>query len=665
MSKGVQAASAGATYRLLRELGSRGQHTYAALREPQELVVVQRFTREGAPRASARGDSASDRTVATVLDAEPLALLLRDARCLERNWHPNIARVRHVDLAGGELTIASEMIDGATLEDLFAAAKPERASSREPLLPLGIVARVVLDVLAGLTALHALRDGMSAPLGMFHGELCPANVIVGRDGVARIVNALRARPVHVATGSEAVGYAAPEVLESGRGDARSDVYSVGVMLWEALTACRLHDERVPARVLARQREGDSIAPLVDPTSPFAGLAGVAMTALAFDAGARFRSASEMAAAIRKAVGAQLASGSLVAARVADLAGDRIRVRRAELDPAHSGTRRKASTRAIAAARAAVEERESHGSALENAETASGPVALDGRPSLAGPTYDEHEVPTPPNARPGLPDRVVPASLPPLPPPVPLRVKPRVAGPTLQTDVPVSLLELTRMRGEPGSAPEIEIGPAARVDDATQTLDLEDDEDEDLPGPRGSSPEIAVEPFPAELAAPRPTARRPLTPLEPHVPTPEVKISDTAPTARVMAFADAPGAAEDDDDDVDEREAAAPEALADEADVVEEADVVDEVQVAARARADSETERPRTTVELIPIHVADDALDGDDALTRLIIRRQSARRWLLFFALLVCVTALSAVVVSFVLGTREAEKPAPTPAGAER
>ena len=224
MESGAQSASNGVSYRTVRELGKRSLRSFAAVREPHELVVAQRFVRP-------RGGSATPEG-ATTLDAEALALLLRDARCLAKSWHLNIGRVRHADLSpAGELTIASELIDGATLGDLVLAAAPDRTSPRDPQLPIPVLVRILLDVLAGLSALHGLLDGMNVPLGAIHGELCPANVVVGRDGVARIVNVLRPRPVRLAAGSEAIGYAAPETSD-GTDDPRSDIYAVGVMLWE-------------------------------------------------------------------------------------------------------------------------------------------------------------------------------------------------------------------------------------------------------------------------------------------------------------------------------------------------------------------------------------------------------------------------------------------------
>lgn len=324
MSNGsAQADGAIATYRVLRELGERSQRSYAALRGDGSLVVLHRFA-----RGAGHGDDDGEREL---VSTEQMALLLRDARCLAKNWHPNIARVRHVDLATDVLDIATELVDGVTLDELLSIASARRAHPDEPALSHAIVARIFLDVLAGLSALHSLRDGINAPLDAFHGELCPANVVVGKDGVARIINVFRPRPVTIRATSEALGHASPETLAGEvEQDARADIHSVGVMLWEALAERRLYDETSPARIAQRQRV-EEIVP------PNARLADVAMRALAFDPALRFRTAQEMAASIRALAGT-VASGSTVAQIVTDFAGDRIRSRRASLDPQTSGQR---------------------------------------------------------------------------------------------------------------------------------------------------------------------------------------------------------------------------------------------------------------------------------------------------------------------------------------
>jgi hypothetical protein len=326
MTTTAEAASAGVTYRVVRELGSRFHHAYAAIREPNELVVVQRFIRTPTHGGTPQKD-------VTVVTAEAMALLLRDARCLAKNWHPNVARVRHVDLVGAELFIASEMVDGVTLADLLQEAAARRTNVRDPVLPLPLLVRILVDVLGGLHGLHGLRDAMNTPLDAIHGELCPSNIVVGKDGVARLVGVFRPRPAKVGAGSEALGYASPEALDAGgTGDVRTDLYAVGVILWEALTGRRLWGETDPARIRSRQREEELVRPELPDASPFARLADVAMRALSFDPALRHKTSSEMATELRRIAGTRIAPGSAVAQTVIDIAGDRIRARRAELDP---------------------------------------------------------------------------------------------------------------------------------------------------------------------------------------------------------------------------------------------------------------------------------------------------------------------------------------------
>jgi len=443
----AQADSAIATYRVLRELGRRSQRSYAAVRAGASIVVLHRFTR----------DANLD---AELVSAEEMAILLRDARCLAKNWHPNLARVRHVDLAGDVLDIATELVEGVTLEELLALAASRRPHPEEPILSHAILARIFLDVLAGLSALHSLRDGINAPLSAFHGELCPANVVVGKDGVARIVSVFRPRPIRIGARSEALGYAAPETIAAEVDqDFRVDIYAVGVMLWEALTERRLYDDKSPSRIAQRQREEDI------PT-PNARLADVAMRALAFDPALRFRTAQDMASKIRALAGT-VAQGSMVAQLVNELAGERIRARRAELDPlgrhyrsiapppTRSGTHVRASAPTLdARSESRIEARIAVAAA--SSSTAPSPPATESREMRA-------LVPSAPDVETSYAPRPLPARraiVTPAPAPRPSQ------RPAFPEDAP-----LLRGTSTPSSLP-----PASYEDD------------DDLPGPRQSTPD---------------------------------------------------------------------------------------------------------------------------------------------------------------------------------
>ena len=381
MSNVAEPAS-GATYKILRELGSRFHSSYAAIREPRELVVLHRFALSGRTRGAG---------VVEVDSAETLAALVTEADTVAQNWHPNVARVRNVDVYSGEqVAIATELVDGATLDDLTRIAVARSTGSVVDDLPLPVLVRVLLDVLAGLHALHALRDRANRRLGVVHGALAPANIVVGRDGVARLVNVLRPRAARLTPASEALGYAAPELLEGDPLDGRADIYSVGVILWEALVGRRLWAETSPERLRARQRAEEIPPPSAVKTFGLEHLPAVALRALSFDPSRRYRSAADMASDLRKPRDAQIASGAVVALAVAALDGDRIRGRRARLDPASSVARPRPTDAQI----------EEHLAALDPVESSPDTRSYDSGRNVA---------PTPPGG--------MPVALPTVPPPV--------------------------------------------------------------------------------------------------------------------------------------------------------------------------------------------------------------------------------------------------------
>lgn len=377
-------------YVVLRELGARALPCFAALRGRTELVALQTFRRATADEPGG-------------VDAETMALLLRDARCIQRSWHPNLARVRHVDVAQGELLVATEWIDGATLEDLARAARLAACATREAgaALPAPVVARIVLDVAAGVHALHTLKDGMQAPLDAVHGALCPSNVVVGRDGVARAVHLLRPSSTGIGPGSEALGYSAPEALEEGTTvDARADVYALGAILWEAITGRPPYEDGDPARIRKAQRAAPLAPPAREAEGPFAAMLVVAAAALRFDPAQRPRTAAGFASDLRAAVGDDVASGSVVAEWVGRLVGERIRARREALCVRSSGVLRRSDASSDAAAEDAPQ-------VIDVAERGSRPddAALSGaldRATPASPLFLD-----PPRSRSGAHPRPVP------------------------------------------------------------------------------------------------------------------------------------------------------------------------------------------------------------------------------------------------------------------
>ena len=153
------------------------------------------------------------------------------------------------------------------------------------------VVRLLLDVLNGLSVLH---EDLEAGVGFVHGEVSPQHIYVGDDGTARLVPLL-SRHWTLEAPTSANGYSAPEFLLSARVDPRADLFSIGVMLGEALTGRPLFPDPALDAVLVRLL-GGKLLPLL-PTSGgrwALPLCAVAERAMAVSSMTRPRSKSESA-----------------------------------------------------------------------------------------------------------------------------------------------------------------------------------------------------------------------------------------------------------------------------------------------------------------------------------------------------------------------------------
>jgi serine/threonine-protein kinase len=308
-SREADDSAAANRFRLLRELGARPVPTWAALETlpngRAQLVVVERV---------ARGGDHGDQDIAD---------WVRDARRIAALEHPNVARVRDVLIRSDDVLVATEFIDGVRWSELSGQGTP-----------LELTLRIFLDVLAGLSALHNLRDAKRQPLKLVHGELTPECVLVGLDGVSRIVGSCRAKIADAPPGRASSGYLAPEVLLSDdSADARADIFSVGVMLWEALSGKPLFDVKTQPSAIVTKVLGGHVPP---PTVPIqcawaAPLVAPIARALSADPERRFASAPAMAAELRRIAGPRLAPPSRLAAHVRANFGEKIGARRDHLE----------------------------------------------------------------------------------------------------------------------------------------------------------------------------------------------------------------------------------------------------------------------------------------------------------------------------------------------
>ena len=316
VSTDTKGATRAERFRLVRELGSRAVPAWAALDAQvtgrRALVVVERI---------ARGGEYGD---------EEIGDWVRDARRLAKLEHPNVAKVREVVIRGDEVLVASDFVDGVRWGELASAA----SASQLPQLPsLEVTLRIFVDVLGGLGAVHDLRDEQGQPLRLMHGELTPECVIVGSEGVTRIVSACRLRSATARPGRAGSAYLAPEILlADDSADVRADVYSVGVMLWEALSGRPLFPNTQPAAIVTHLLSGRIPKATIPAGHPWAEpLVEIVRRALSVEPDKRFESAAALAAELKRVAALKIAAPARVAAHVRAAFGDGIQRRRIALE----------------------------------------------------------------------------------------------------------------------------------------------------------------------------------------------------------------------------------------------------------------------------------------------------------------------------------------------
>jgi eukaryotic-like serine/threonine-protein kinase len=168
-------------------------------------------------------------------ESEALKRFLHEARLAAYVNHANVVDVQHADTDADGPYMVLDYVEGASLDELTDRAVLKRAP-----LPLPVVLRITLDVLAGLSAIHEARRPDGTPLCVLHRDLTPHNILVGRDGVSRVADFGVAKSTLKTAETDRgymVGkllYLAPEYLRQEAVGPPLDVYALGVTLWVTL-----------------------------------------------------------------------------------------------------------------------------------------------------------------------------------------------------------------------------------------------------------------------------------------------------------------------------------------------------------------------------------------------------------------------------------------------
>lgn len=227
-------------------------------------------------------------------DEQFKAMFVEEARLAARIRHPNVVPTLDVVADGTELILVMDYVHGDALSSLLRTLRLKS----ESIVPLEITTAIISDVLRGLAFAHATTNTHGEPLNIVHCDVSPQNILVGADGVSRVLDfGIAKATTSLPESSSGVlrgkpGYVAPEQLNGAPATPQSDLFSVGVVLWEMLTGQRLFGGGLRAS-LSRRQEGD-----VQPPSAFnpqvpAALDAVVMKALDSEPSRRFVDATAM------------------------------------------------------------------------------------------------------------------------------------------------------------------------------------------------------------------------------------------------------------------------------------------------------------------------------------------------------------------------------------
>lgn len=236
-------------------------------------------------------------------DPEFVAMFMDEARIAARIQHPNVVTTLDVVSIDNELFLVMEYVEGESLARLW---KGEHKAGRR--IPPDVACGIAIGVLRGLHSAHEAADETGQPLGIIHRDVSPHNIIVGRDGVARVLDFGVAK-VAGQLGSTRKGqvkgklnYMAPEQANGDELDRRADVYAAGVVLWEALTGRRMRDGVDENTIYSQLISGHVTPPSEVADALPAGIDDVMLKALTKDPGQRYATADDFAEDLERVVG---------------------------------------------------------------------------------------------------------------------------------------------------------------------------------------------------------------------------------------------------------------------------------------------------------------------------------------------------------------------------
>jgi eukaryotic-like serine/threonine-protein kinase len=227
-------------------------------------------------------------------DPSSVRMFLDEARLALRLSHPNIVRTDRLGMFDGRHGIVMEFLEGQPFHHVL-----KRAYETEASLSLDLVVQVAIAALDGLHYAHELKDGEGQPLSIVHRDVSPQNLFITYDGAVKLLdfgiakNALQDGRTRTGLLKGKLSYMAPEQARGDELDRRADLWSLGVVLWEAVTGTRLFRGANEAATLNLTLSEEVVAPSMRRPDLPPELEAILMRALRRDPASRYASAAAM------------------------------------------------------------------------------------------------------------------------------------------------------------------------------------------------------------------------------------------------------------------------------------------------------------------------------------------------------------------------------------
>ena len=220
--------------------------------------------------------------------------LIQEAKVVSQIHHPNVVQVIDVGEDSSGVFIVMDYVEGEALAWLL---KSERGGAQP--IPGPVKLKILSDALEGLHAAHRAEDAEGNPLGVVHRDFSPQNLMVGTDGVTRLIDfgvaKLARSSVQTKTGliKGKVAYMSPEQTRGHAVDERCDVWAAGVVIWEAMAGRRLFKREDDLTTMLEIASGEIPDLGEEPSAPPVGAIQATRVALRREIDERCASAGEL------------------------------------------------------------------------------------------------------------------------------------------------------------------------------------------------------------------------------------------------------------------------------------------------------------------------------------------------------------------------------------